>query len=146
MNSDKTPIREDFFQSIMNFGQVLIPVRMKLLNELEITMSQEELLSGFRKSSLTIKEISLQMHVTSSAATQLVEHMELDGLVKRERSEDDRRVVNVSLTSLGRKKQKKVDEMREKLVDLMVSDLSDEQIRTLLNIQQHIINTLKAQL
>lgn len=51
---------------------------------------------------LTQREVAERCYVTSGTVTGVVDTLERDGLVVRERSTDDRRVVHVRLTRVGR--------------------------------------------
>jgi DNA-binding MarR family transcriptional regulator len=60
-----------------------------------------KLLEGF--GDLSLSELSERMSAKNSTITGLVDRMERDGLVLRERSDKDRRVVLIRLTDEGRK-------------------------------------------
>jgi DNA-binding MarR family transcriptional regulator len=51
---------------------------------------------------LSLSELSARMSAKNSTITGIVDRMERDGLVRRERSEDDRRVVHIRATDRGR--------------------------------------------
>ncbi len=51
---------------------------------------------------LSLSELSARMSAKNSTITGLVDRMERDGLVRRERSEQDRRVVHIRATERGR--------------------------------------------
>ncbi len=51
---------------------------------------------------LSLSELSARMSAKNSTITGIVDRMERDGLVKRERSESDRRVVHLRATARGR--------------------------------------------
>ena len=53
---------------------------------------------------LTQREVAERCYVTSATVTGVVDTLERDGLVERERSTEDRRVVRVRLTKAGRKR------------------------------------------
>ncbi len=52
---------------------------------------------------ISLSELSGRIRAKNSTVTGIVDRMERDGLVVRKRSDDDRRVVNLELTSKGRK-------------------------------------------
>lgn len=52
---------------------------------------------------LSLSELSAHMSAKNSTITGIVDRMERDGLVVRERSEEDRRVVNIRPTAEGRR-------------------------------------------
>jgi DNA-binding MarR family transcriptional regulator len=51
---------------------------------------------------LSLSELSARMSAKNSTITGIVDRMERDGLVRRERSEHDRRVVHIRATAKGR--------------------------------------------
>ena len=54
-----------------------------------------------------VSEIAARLRVTSPSVTQIITGLERRGLVQRQRSKADRRVVTVSLTSQGRDEMKR---------------------------------------
>ncbi|MCC6877231.1 MAG: MarR family transcriptional regulator [Sandaracinaceae bacterium] len=52
---------------------------------------------------LSLSELSAQMSAKNSTITGLVDRMERDGLVRRERSETDRRIVRLRATDKGKR-------------------------------------------
>ncbi len=73
------------------------------LREYNITHSQFNALVVFKeKGSQTPGELSRRLSCTPCNVTGIVDRLEQGGLVTRERSEKDRRVVNVMLTEKGR--------------------------------------------
>jgi DNA-binding MarR family transcriptional regulator len=65
---------------------------------------------------LTQREVAERCYVTSATVTGVVDTLERDGLVTRERGTDDRRVVRVSLTGAGRER---LDAARRTAVETM---------------------------
>jgi|GEM_PF-5804722 len=140
--ANKSKLQTDFYDSITAFSRALMPVRLDLLADLDINLTQEELLSTYDQP-LHIKDIALLLAITSSAATQLVESLESGGYVTRKHSQQDRRVVDVLLTEKGRAKQQQILEARRKLIDMMTMNLTEAEIHKLLRIQTKIITGLK---
>lgn len=88
---------------------------------------------------MTIKEIAAQLRSTSSAATQLVEHLTQTGLVERIENSTDRRKVTIALTADG------VREIMSYKQDLIVrmdgvfAGISDEALISAIEFQQNVI-------
>lgn len=85
------------------------------------------------------KELADKMHMTPSAATQLVDALVRDDLARREEDSSDRRKVFVSLTQEGERrlqiaKKHRMDSMRR-----MLDVLSDEELSALRDIQRKIL-------
>jgi DNA-binding MarR family transcriptional regulator len=70
----------------------------------ELTLSQHNLLSALHHHPrLPVGEVALAAGVAPPTATRMLGHLERTGIVRREPSTDDRRVVTVSLTARGRR-------------------------------------------
>jgi DNA-binding MarR family transcriptional regulator len=69
----------------------------------ELRDAQYSLLFGLReRSASTLSELAYAADLSPASATEMLDGLAAEGLVKRERSEDDRRVVLISLTDRGR--------------------------------------------
>lgn len=79
-------------------------IRRRLRREFGATLPQFDLLSQLYREpeGLRLGELSKRTMVTNGNITGLVERLELDGLVLRERPADDRRVIVARLTDKGR--------------------------------------------
>ena len=74
-----------------------------LLDELELTYPQYlALLALWEKDGLTVSELGQRLFLDSGTLTPLLKRLEENGLVLRERSSADERVVDISLTPAGR--------------------------------------------
>jgi DNA-binding MarR family transcriptional regulator len=68
-----------------------------------LSFAQYGLLFGLEdKAELSTRELSKMGDLSAATATQMLDHLEASGLVARTRSEQDKRVVLVSLTASGR--------------------------------------------
>jgi DNA-binding MarR family transcriptional regulator len=68
-----------------------------------LSFAQYGLLFGLEaKAELSTRELSKMADLSAATATQMLDHLEASGLVARTRSEQDKRVVLVSLTASGR--------------------------------------------
>gem|GEM_PF-189452 len=76
---------------------------LRLVAGSEVTVNEVHTLDAIGKSEpCTVSELASAMMVTVSTMTITINRLEKKGLVKRERSGDDRRVVRVYLTDKGR--------------------------------------------
>ena len=55
----------------------------------------------YREGPISQRELSIMMKVKDSSATRLIDRLERDGLVKRDKLPDDRRVIILSLSEEG---------------------------------------------
>ncbi len=68
-----------------------------------LTLSQYALLSGLsNRSDARVRELAAEAGVTASTATRILDALERRGIVRRRRTDADRRAVSVTLTRLGR--------------------------------------------
>ena len=80
---------------------------------------------------LQISQIARQEGIGQSAATRMVARLESLGLVRRERSAPDRRVVMVSVTERGRAELEYMREQSRRVMREVLRDLSARELRQL---------------
>ncbi|MFZ5596062.1 MAG: MarR family winged helix-turn-helix transcriptional regulator [Bacillota bacterium] len=105
----------DIDEKVREYADQLDKIRERLLmvyseymfkreSKEELTHVQGVLLNFLReKGKVTVSEISDYMEVTMAAVSSLTDRLVKGGLIERERSGDDRRVVYINLTPKGRK-------------------------------------------
>jgi MarR family transcriptional regulator, 2-MHQ and catechol-resistance regulon repressor len=69
--------------------------------------------------------------VTKAAVTAIIDEMEAKGLVRRTRDSSDRRVVNIRMTPAGKKLFTVARRRHQEIVNLFVSLLEPDEVRTL---------------
>lgn len=72
-----------------------------ILRNSNVTPPQLNALQFLRHDSLTMGELGAKMYLACSTATDLIDRMERNGLILRERDQDDRRVVRLKVTPFG---------------------------------------------
>jgi DNA-binding MarR family transcriptional regulator len=81
---------------------------------------------------LPMRVLAERMDVSQASATGIVDRMEQRGLVERRRGDDDRRVVRVALTDLGRETMDGfAAERRDRLAEIL-GELTDEELASFL--------------
>ena len=71
--------------------------------ERALTLSQYGLLSGLsQRPAAPVRELAAEAGVTASTATRILDTLERRGIVRRRRTDEDRRMVIVTLTQRGR--------------------------------------------
>jgi DNA-binding MarR family transcriptional regulator len=71
----------------------------------EVTHAQFELLIElYKRGPLSAGELASAAQLTPATVTQMLDHLSTNGHVERTRSEEDRRIVVISLTRLGKRK------------------------------------------
>lgn len=74
------------------------------------------LVALFEYKQVTVKQLGELLSLDSGTLTPLLKRMENEGLVVRERSSEDERVVNIHLTEAGKEKREQVNNLPETLV------------------------------
>lgn len=95
---------------------------------------------------LKITEISDHFGCTAGSATGMTDKLEEKGLVKRERSTEDRRIVYVTLTEAGIERLEKIRGEAESIVKRTFSGVSPEKISQMIEVMQEITETMKTEL
>ncbi len=79
----------------------------------------------------SMSAVARDLHVTVGTLTIAINNLVKKGYVKRVRSEQDRRVVLISLLGKGKKAYRHHKEFHEAMVRAALTDLDDEQAQTL---------------
>ena len=72
-----------------------------ILGNFNVTPPQLNALNFLRHGSLTMGELGQKMYLACSTATDLIDRMERNGLIQRERGTSDRRVIRLKMTDKG---------------------------------------------
>ena len=82
------------------------------LNELDMTYTQYiTMMAMWEHKELTVKELGQYLYLDSGTLTPLLKTMEKKGWVERNRSKEDERVLNVTITEIG-------DKLKEKAINV----------------------------
>lgn len=106
-------------------------------------LSVIKLLSGIGDLSLT--ELSDNMQTKNSTVTGIIDRMESAGLVKRIRSEEDRRVVLIRLTPQGQRLAREIPIEPMQLFRVALESISEREIKTLLKILGKLEESVRKQ-
>jgi MarR family transcriptional regulator, organic hydroperoxide resistance regulator len=99
------PAAEEFLTAFDTFVQAVRRARGAPAQggERALTLSQYALLSGLSdRADARVRELAAEAGVTASTATRILDALDRRGIVRRHRTDEDRRVVTVTLTELGR--------------------------------------------
>lgn len=99
-----------------------------------VSLPQVEVLSVLRRNggTLSIGDIARAMVRSSQTITGVVDRLEAQSLVERERDRRDRRKIWVRLTAKGQRKGEQVTPVANRLVEEIFSVLTDKELRDLL--------------
>ena len=88
---------------------------------------------------LSIKDVAERMGISGSAATQLVDSSVREGLLSREVDSNDRRVMRISLTSVGRSRLERFRKARIEAMSELLAVLGGQEIETFRNLLRKIV-------
>lgn len=91
-----------------------------------------------------VGDIAQLVGIKAPAASALVDGLEREGLVEREHSSEDKRVVFVRLTDAGCLTLATAEEESRRIMRERLAVLSDEEIRTLIVVQRKFIEAMAA--
>lgn len=97
-----------------------------------------------RQNIVTAAELARGMGLDAGATTRLLDRLEDKGLLQRERSEADRRVVNLSLTRDGKQAAKAIPEALSRVHNGALADFTPEEWETLKSLLRRMLSNLQA--
>jgi DNA-binding MarR family transcriptional regulator len=135
---------EDFWL-LSQVGQVFRSVSDTFTNPVDISRGQAGVLCVVaRQDGLTQSEIAEQLAVQGATVTNMLQHLEEDGLVIRRRDPEDNRLVRVHLTEAGMQKEHSINEQFGSLQELIFKGLNEEERSQLRRwLQQILMNITK---
>lgn len=120
----------------------VIPLYRKVFKEHGITEQQWRILRVLWEiNECTSAELAKKTLLPSPSMVGIIDRMSAKNLVSRNRSEEDRRIVNVSLTDNGRTLQDKLMPQVDAIYEQMMSRCDDEAWQIMINTMQTIIDT-----
>jgi MarR family transcriptional regulator, organic hydroperoxide resistance regulator len=114
--------------------QHALHLQLKQYGMTETQYNSLRILRGAGSSGLTCAEIAERLVSQDPDITRLVERLQRQGLVHRERGERDRRVVLTKITSAGLGRLKEVDPVVDSTVHAMMSHLSSTELKTMIDL------------
>ena len=91
----------------------------------------------------TAAEVARAMGRDAGATTRLLDRLEAKGLCQRERSDEDRRVVNLRLTPDGKEAVKVVPEVLCQVHNLALADFTPQELDTLKTLLRRMLRNLQ---
>lgn len=124
-----------FSRLMRSFGQ-------RLAAEGGLTGPQFFLLSFLaQQKSATVSQLAEALHVKPSSITVMLDRLENSGLIVRSREQQDRRVVQISLSVAGRQVLEEARQKRRQLLKGYLSKLDEEEQQFLLAILEKMART-----
>lgn len=97
----------------------------------------------YLKDSVTMGELSRILSIPLSTATRIVDWLVDNGFVERLPDPEDRRVVRVTLTNVGRELHQTIDSYVRQRIQQILSCLTNEERTTLLALVGKVVSALK---
>ena len=144
MDNEKKKLAQELIQSFHSLKKIghmgpsiphLTPAQMHLLHTLYYRDKKKE--------GIPVSTLSDMMKITSSATTQTIGGLEEQGLITREMSAKDRRIILVSLTEKGIGMVKYFDKHTQKLLGELIDYLGMDKTREFIDILHGIRDFLK---
>ena len=140
MNEQRQQLLQTYVRSLHRFMRLMGSTVLCPGSEPKIPKSQLLVLYVLLEDKkLTVKDIAAQLSITSSAATQLVEHLVQTGLVERTEDRSDRRAVDVQLTAEGVRETVSYQQKLLKRLDSVFMQVSNEALEEIIEFQDNVI-------
>ena len=112
------------------------------LDEIDLTYTQYiTMMVLWEQKEINVKELGNCLFLDSGTLTPLLKKLEQKGLITRERSKEDERVVNVTITEMGEALKEKAVEIPDKLVSCV--KLPQEDAMQLYQILHKLLQIIK---
>jgi len=130
---------EDVERLLRTVGQIIKKRGREILADFEITPPQfDALLILIQSGVLTIGELGDKMYLACSTATDLVDRMERNGLVARERDTLDRRVIRLRVLEKGHQMLAEVMAARKCYLAEILSKVSPDETAAMITALTHL--------
>lgn len=113
------------------------------LDDEQISVAQMGLLFMIHeKQSVISKDLAKHMHISRSAIAQLLDGLAELGYIERSEDTKDRRIVHLSLSKKGKSVLKRLEKRRRAIFDELVCELSEDELRAGIAIQEAMLRQL----
>lgn len=96
----------------------------------------------FTEGPISQRKLSQLMRINDSSGMRLIQRMERDGMLVRERSELDRRIININLTEKGSELIKEVMPLGSEFSELLTKDITDEEFMIFQKVLDQMLNNV----
>jgi DNA-binding MarR family transcriptional regulator len=130
-------LEDEAFVSVLRTAEAFLWREAELLKPYEVTQAQYNvlrILRGAGPEGLICREIGERMISRDPDVTKLLDRLEARGLVRRDRQEKDRRVIDVRITAGGLALLKEVDGPVLELTESLLGHLGERKLRALINL------------
>lgn len=96
----------------------------------------------WKNDGMTNTELGEQLFLKTSTVTALIDRMERDGYVFRERNKEDRRVINLWLTEKGKELKDRLPDLESVMREKLKEKFSEPELRELTRLLNKFVGTL----
>jgi len=150
MSSSKDPVnfyRADTYSSDESLGWLLQRMKQSIVHLADQSMCKHDLTHNqwgtmFRLHVLgpvTTAALCRDLEVDAGAMSRMLDRLEAKGLIQRERSTGDRRVVMVSLSDSGKRLASKLPGVLSNVFNAHLAGFTHEEWRTLISLMQRVL-------
>jgi DNA-binding MarR family transcriptional regulator len=130
-------------ETFREFIRTLLPKWVDLKNQ-EVSFSQFVLLQILRKKGpKKVSELAEEMFVTLSAITGLSDKLVKNELILRERSQKDRRIVQLVITEKGEQLALKIEQQQKEKMDHIHDGFTEEELKVMKKMYEKLTHNLK---
>src|SRR5580698_6841872 len=149
----------DTYEPRRGLGHIIGRVRNQLLAAMDGELARDEFLGPLEISSAqfivlvnlaglecatSASELCKGISYDAGAMTRMLDRLEAKGLVRRTRSPDDRRLVNLELTAAGEAAYPRLREISMQVMNRSLRDFTQDEAKTLQNLLQRLANNVVA--
>ena len=137
--------RHEALLNIVRTGNVIWTLSDGFFSPFDLTEAQYNILIVLKLENKRLNQVEIGERLISSRAniTLILDKMEKKGLVKRERIENDRRVLMVDLTAKGRKMVDRVEEKYVTEVERLMACLTESECKAMSRLLEKLRATLR---
>lgn len=133
-------------ENVLRMVSIIIRKRGRdILENFNVTPPQLNALNFLRHGILTMGELGQKMYLACSTATDLIDRMERNGLIQRERDTSDRRVIRLKMTVKGNEVIDEVLNARKRYLAGVLANVGPEDRKALVDNLHKIYELMKAE-
>ncbi|MDK9710637.1 MarR family winged helix-turn-helix transcriptional regulator [Acidaminobacter sp.] len=130
-------VTEAFKRSLLDYSKKINDCTNTLLNQEAVrhgltAMQLRLLMELYNDGAMTIGEVAAQLGQAGTNVSTMCKKLETRGLVNRQRSEADERVVMVVLTAIGEEKMKDINKVFDKKINRMMEVVDETELKAML--------------
>jgi len=146
-SSNRDILIQSLFENVNALKRGMTGYLQAVQRDWPVSGSQLELLFTISHNQpVSFKQLAQQLYMTPGAISQLAESLEQRELINRQVDAKDRRVQCLHVSKKGSKLLQDIEKRRQKLMEAIAQDLSDEELALWLHVQEKMIQQLQADL